>query len=114
MSCCFSKQDEQESEILSSFVSHQQAAAERVSTVVHWSKITKTALSKYFLDLTLRTSFHPLCRKELMTELEQDEMEQQTSFRLIQERSNLLEDNSSLSAYCQGLKSKLSLMKSPN
>lgn len=49
-----------------------------------------------------------------MTELEQDEMEQQTSFRLIQERSNLLEDNSSLSAYCQGLKSKLSLMKSPN
>uniref|UniRef100_I3JZG9 Mitogen-activated protein kinase kinase kinase 7 n=1 Tax=Oreochromis niloticus TaxID=8128 RepID=I3JZG9_ORENI len=53
-------------------------------------------------------------KKELTTELEQDEMEQQTSFRLIQERSNLLEDNSSLSAYCQGLKSKLSLMKSQN
>ncbi|XP_026007735.1 mitogen-activated protein kinase kinase kinase 7-like isoform X1 [Astatotilapia calliptera] len=53
-------------------------------------------------------------KKELMTELEQDEMEQQASFRLIQERSNLLEDNSSLSAYCQGLRSKLSLMKSQN
>uniref|UniRef100_G3NBB2 Mitogen-activated protein kinase kinase kinase 7 n=1 Tax=Gasterosteus aculeatus aculeatus TaxID=481459 RepID=G3NBB2_GASAC len=54
-------------------------------------------------------------RKEaLMSELEQDQREQHTSCRLIQEHSKLLEDNSSLSASCQGLRSKLSLIKSQN
>ncbi|XP_044022627.1 mitogen-activated protein kinase kinase kinase 7-like isoform X3 [Siniperca chuatsi] len=53
-------------------------------------------------------------KQELMSELEQDQREQQTSSRLMQEHSKLLEDNSSLSAHCQGLKSKLSLLKSQN
>ncbi|XP_045917886.1 mitogen-activated protein kinase kinase kinase 7-like isoform X2 [Micropterus dolomieu] len=53
-------------------------------------------------------------KQELMSELEQDQREQQTSSRLIQEHSKLLEDNSNLSAHCQGLKSKLSLIKSQN
>ncbi|XP_074547952.1 mitogen-activated protein kinase kinase kinase 7-like isoform X2 [Halichoeres trimaculatus] len=53
-------------------------------------------------------------KQELMSELEQDQREQQTSSRLIQEHSKLLEDNSSLSAHVQGLKSKLSLIKSQN
>lgn len=53
-------------------------------------------------------------KQELMAELEQDQREQQTSSRLIQEHSKLLEDNSSLLVYCQGLKSKLSLIKSQN
>uniref|UniRef100_A0AAQ6A7N5 Mitogen-activated protein kinase kinase kinase 7 n=1 Tax=Amphiprion ocellaris TaxID=80972 RepID=A0AAQ6A7N5_AMPOC len=53
-------------------------------------------------------------KQELMSELEQDQREQQTSSRLIEEHSKLLEENSNLSAYCQGLKSKLSLIKSQN
>uniref|UniRef100_A0A4W6BQE4 Mitogen-activated protein kinase kinase kinase 7 n=1 Tax=Lates calcarifer TaxID=8187 RepID=A0A4W6BQE4_LATCA len=53
-------------------------------------------------------------KQELMSELERDQREQQTSSRLIQEHSKLLEDNSHLSAYHQGLKSKLSLIKSQN
>nr|XP_020454948.1 mitogen-activated protein kinase kinase kinase 7-like [Monopterus albus] len=58
---------------------------------------------------------HLVRRKEdLMCELEQDQREQQTSSRLMQEHSKLLEDNSQLSTYCQGLKSKLSLIKSQN
>ncbi|XP_068573872.1 mitogen-activated protein kinase kinase kinase 7-like [Cebidichthys violaceus] len=53
-------------------------------------------------------------KEELMSELEQDQREQQTSSRLIQEHSKLLEDNSSLSANCQGLRSKLSPIKGQN
>ncbi|KAI3368055.1 hypothetical protein L3Q82_026868 [Scortum barcoo] len=53
-------------------------------------------------------------KQELMSELEQDQREQQTSSRLIQEHSKLLEDNSNLLAHFQGLKSKLSLLKSQN
>ncbi|XP_068999643.1 mitogen-activated protein kinase kinase kinase 7-like [Embiotoca jacksoni] len=53
-------------------------------------------------------------KQELVCELEQDQREQQTSSRLIQEHNKLLEDNSSLSAYCQGLRSKLGLVKSQN
>uniref|UniRef100_A0A671XAA8 Mitogen-activated protein kinase kinase kinase 7 n=1 Tax=Sparus aurata TaxID=8175 RepID=A0A671XAA8_SPAAU len=53
-------------------------------------------------------------KQELVLELEQDQREQQTSSRLIQEHSKLLEDNSTLSTHCQGLKSKLSLIKSQN
>ncbi|XP_051811685.1 mitogen-activated protein kinase kinase kinase 7-like [Acanthochromis polyacanthus] len=53
-------------------------------------------------------------KQELMSELEQEQREQQTSSRLIEEHSKLLEENSNLSAYCQGLKSKLSLIKSQN
>ncbi|XP_039992443.1 mitogen-activated protein kinase kinase kinase 7-like isoform X1 [Xiphias gladius] len=53
-------------------------------------------------------------KQELMSELEQDQREQQTSSRLIQEHSKLVEDNSHLSAYHQGLKSKLSLIKGQN
>lgn len=56
----------------------------------------------------------PVFRQELVLELEQDQREQQTSSRLIQEHSKLLEDNSTLSTHCQGLKSKLSLIKSQN
>ncbi|XP_031731730.1 mitogen-activated protein kinase kinase kinase 7-like isoform X3 [Anarrhichthys ocellatus] len=55
-----------------------------------------------------------LKQEELMSELEQDQREQQTSSRLIQEHSKLLEDNSSLSSNCQGLRSKLSLIKNQN
>uniref|UniRef100_A0A672J5I2 Mitogen-activated protein kinase kinase kinase 7 n=1 Tax=Salarias fasciatus TaxID=181472 RepID=A0A672J5I2_SALFA len=53
-------------------------------------------------------------KQELMAELEQDQREQQTSSRLIQEHSKLLEDNGNLLVRCQGLKSKLSLIKSQN
>ncbi|XP_062296930.1 mitogen-activated protein kinase kinase kinase 7-like isoform X1 [Scomber scombrus] len=53
-------------------------------------------------------------KQELMSELEEDQREQQTSNRLIQEHSKLLEDNSSLSTFCQGLKSNLSMIKSQN
>ncbi|XP_037833697.1 mitogen-activated protein kinase kinase kinase 7-like isoform X2 [Kryptolebias marmoratus] len=53
-------------------------------------------------------------KKELKTELEQEQREQQTSSRLIQEHAKLLEDNSSLSAYCQGLRSQLSRIQSQN
>uniref|UniRef100_A0A096M465 Mitogen-activated protein kinase kinase kinase 7 n=1 Tax=Poecilia formosa TaxID=48698 RepID=A0A096M465_POEFO len=58
---------------------------------------------------------HLLNRKEeLMAELEQEQKEQQTSSRLIQEHNKLLEDNSSLSAVCQDLRSRLSLIQSQN
>uniref|UniRef100_A0A8C2XQI5 Mitogen-activated protein kinase kinase kinase 7 n=1 Tax=Cyclopterus lumpus TaxID=8103 RepID=A0A8C2XQI5_CYCLU len=53
-------------------------------------------------------------KEELMSELEQDQREQQTSSRLLQEHGKLLEDNSSLSTDCQGLRSKLSLIKTQN
>uniref|UniRef100_A0A665WD33 Mitogen-activated protein kinase kinase kinase 7 n=1 Tax=Echeneis naucrates TaxID=173247 RepID=A0A665WD33_ECHNA len=53
-------------------------------------------------------------KQELMSELEQDQREQQTSSRLIQEHRKLLEDNSHLSGYHQDLKSKLSLIKTQN
>ncbi|XP_037652390.1 mitogen-activated protein kinase kinase kinase 7-like isoform X2 [Sebastes umbrosus] len=66
--------------------------------------------------LKVQAEIADLLRKKevLMSELEQDQREQQTSSRLIQEHSKLLEDNSSKSAYCQGLRSKLSLIKSQN
>ncbi|XP_023207980.1 mitogen-activated protein kinase kinase kinase 7-like isoform X1 [Xiphophorus maculatus] len=58
---------------------------------------------------------HLLNRKEeLIAELEQEQKEQQTSSRLIQEHNKLLEDNSSLSAVCQDLRSRLSLIQSQN
>ncbi|XP_043999443.1 mitogen-activated protein kinase kinase kinase 7-like isoform X2 [Gambusia affinis] len=58
---------------------------------------------------------HLLNRKEeLITELEQEQKEQQTSSRLIQEHNKLLEDNSSLSAVCQNLRSRLTLIQSQN
>ncbi|XP_014894842.1 mitogen-activated protein kinase kinase kinase 7-like isoform X2 [Poecilia latipinna] len=58
---------------------------------------------------------HLLNRKEeLMAELEQEQKEQQTSSRLIQEHNKLLEDNSSLSAVCRDLRSRLSLIQSQN
>ncbi|XP_038134664.1 mitogen-activated protein kinase kinase kinase 7-like [Cyprinodon tularosa] len=58
---------------------------------------------------------HQLNRKEeLMAELEQEQKEQQTSSRLMQEYSKLLEENSSLSTVCQDLRSKLSLIQSQN
>ncbi|KAG7510334.1 mitogen-activated protein kinase kinase kinase 7-like [Solea senegalensis] len=50
-------------------------------------------------------------KQELQSELEQDQGEQHTSSRLIQEHRKLLEDNGHLSSYHQGLKSKLSLIK---
>ncbi|XP_028250596.1 mitogen-activated protein kinase kinase kinase 7-like isoform X2 [Parambassis ranga] len=53
-------------------------------------------------------------KQELMSDLEQEQREQQTSSRLIQEYSKLLEENSNLSAFYEGLKSKLSLIKSQN
>ncbi|XP_056283730.1 mitogen-activated protein kinase kinase kinase 7-like [Pseudoliparis swirei] len=53
-------------------------------------------------------------KEELMSELEQDQREQQTSSRLLQEHGKLLEDNSSLSTDCKGLRSKLSLIKTQN
>ncbi|XP_071399103.1 mitogen-activated protein kinase kinase kinase 7-like [Centroberyx affinis] len=51
-------------------------------------------------------------KTELMSELEQDQRDQQTSSRLVQEHSKLLEDHSNLSAFYQGLKSKLGLIQS--
>ncbi|KAK1893892.1 Mitogen-activated protein kinase kinase kinase 7 [Dissostichus eleginoides] len=55
-----------------------------------------------------------LKKESLMSELEQEQREQQSSSRLIQEHGKLLEDNSSLSAYCQTLRGKLSLVQSQN
>ncbi|KAM9356160.1 mitogen-activated protein kinase kinase kinase 7-like isoform 2-T2 [Pholidichthys leucotaenia] len=58
---------------------------------------------------------HLLRRKqELTSELEQEQREQQTSSRLIQEHRKLVEDNNKLLAYYQGLKGKLSLIKGQN
>lgn len=54
----------------------------------------------------------PLLRQELISELEQEQREQQTSSRLIQEHSKLVEDNNQLAAYRQSLRNKLSLIKS--
>ncbi|XP_060938893.1 mitogen-activated protein kinase kinase kinase 7-like isoform X1 [Limanda limanda] len=53
-------------------------------------------------------------KQELMSELEVDQGEQHSSSRLIQEHRKLLEDNGHLSARHQGLKSKLSLIRSQN
>ncbi|XP_028994521.1 mitogen-activated protein kinase kinase kinase 7-like [Betta splendens] len=50
-------------------------------------------------------------KQELMSQLEQEQREQQSSSRLIQEHNKLLEDNGQLLAYKQDLKSKLSLMR---
>uniref|UniRef100_A0AAQ6IQX5 Mitogen-activated protein kinase kinase kinase 7 n=1 Tax=Anabas testudineus TaxID=64144 RepID=A0AAQ6IQX5_ANATE len=51
-------------------------------------------------------------KQELISELEQEQREQQTSSRLIQEHSKLVEDNNQLAAYRQSLRNKLSLIKS--
>ncbi|XP_019748107.1 mitogen-activated protein kinase kinase kinase 7-like [Hippocampus comes] len=51
-------------------------------------------------------------KQELFSELEEGQREHQTSSRVMQEHSKLLEDNSSLSAYCQGLRNQLSVIKS--
>ncbi|XP_056151650.1 mitogen-activated protein kinase kinase kinase 7-like isoform X2 [Lampris incognitus] len=51
-------------------------------------------------------------KKELVSEKEQDKKEQQNTSRLVQEHSKLLEENRSLSAYFQDLKSKLALILS--
>ncbi|KAM3870860.1 mitogen-activated protein kinase kinase kinase 7-like [Diretmus argenteus] len=51
-------------------------------------------------------------KEELMSELEQDQRDQQNSTRLVQEHGKLLEDNGSLSACYQGLKRKLGLIQS--
>lgn len=53
-------------------------------------------------------------KQELMLELEQDQREQQTSSRLLQEHGKLLEDNSSLSAYYQNLRGTLRLIQGQN
>ncbi|XP_057715919.1 mitogen-activated protein kinase kinase kinase 7-like isoform X2 [Corythoichthys intestinalis] len=50
-------------------------------------------------------------KQELISELEESERERQTSSRITQEHGKLLEDNSNLSAYCQVLRNKLSLIK---
>ncbi|KAF1375218.1 hypothetical protein PFLUV_G00237220 [Perca fluviatilis] len=71
-------------------------------------------MAQEYLKVQSEIAHLALRKQELMSELEQDQREQQTSSRLIQEHGKLLEDNSSLSAYCQGLKSKLSLIKSQN
>lgn len=71
-------------------------------------------MAQEYLKVQSEIAHLVLRKQELMSELEEDQREQQTSSRLIQEHSKLLEDNSSLSAYCQGLKSNLSLMKSQN
>ncbi|XP_068608355.1 mitogen-activated protein kinase kinase kinase 7-like [Brachionichthys hirsutus] len=51
-------------------------------------------------------------KQDLVSELEQEQKEQHTSSRHVQEHSKLLEDNSSLMSHHQGLRSKLSLIKS--
>ncbi|XP_078030996.1 mitogen-activated protein kinase kinase kinase 7-like isoform X3 [Epinephelus lanceolatus] len=71
-------------------------------------------MAQEYLKVQSEITHLVLRKQELMSELEQDQREQQTSSRLIQEHNKLLEDNNSLSAYCQGLKSKLSLIKSQN
>ncbi|XP_067351566.1 mitogen-activated protein kinase kinase kinase 7-like isoform X1 [Channa argus] len=53
-------------------------------------------------------------KQELMSELEQDQRENQTSSRLIQEHSKLLDDNNHLSACWQNLKSTFNRIKSQN
>ncbi|MEQ2266854.1 hypothetical protein XENORESO_019978 [Xenotaenia resolanae] len=53
-------------------------------------------------------------KEELTVELELEQKEQQSSLRLMQEHSKLLEDNSSLLTVCQDLRSKLSLTQSRN
>uniref|UniRef100_A0A8D0A8I0 Mitogen-activated protein kinase kinase kinase 7 n=1 Tax=Sander lucioperca TaxID=283035 RepID=A0A8D0A8I0_SANLU len=71
-------------------------------------------MAQEYLKVQSEIAHLALRKQELMSELEQDQREQQTSSRLIQEHSKLLEENSNMSAYCQGLKSKLSLIKSQN
>uniref|UniRef100_A0A8C6UQQ7 Mitogen-activated protein kinase kinase kinase 7 n=1 Tax=Neogobius melanostomus TaxID=47308 RepID=A0A8C6UQQ7_9GOBI len=50
-------------------------------------------------------------KQKLTLDLEQEQREQQTSTRLIQEHSKLKEDHSSLTSYCQVLKTKLRLIQ---
>ncbi|KAM4625213.1 mitogen-activated protein kinase kinase kinase 7-like isoform 2-T2 [Polymixia lowei] len=50
-------------------------------------------------------------KKELLSEREQDDREQQNTSRLVQEHSKLLEENRSLSTYYQDLKNKLGLIQ---
>lgn len=50
-------------------------------------------------------------KQKLTLDLEQEQREQQTSARLIQEHNKLKEDHSSLTSYCQGLKTKLRLIQ---
>lgn len=49
-----------------------------------------------------------------MCDLEEEQKEHQVTSRLFQEHSKLLEDNSSLTARCQNLRSQLSLIQSQN
>lgn len=53
----------------------------------------------------------PLCRKELIAELDQDEKDQQNTSRLVQEHKKLLEENKSLSTYYQKCKKQLELIR---
>uniref|UniRef100_A0A3B3CX03 Mitogen-activated protein kinase kinase kinase 7 n=1 Tax=Oryzias melastigma TaxID=30732 RepID=A0A3B3CX03_ORYME len=53
-------------------------------------------------------------KQELMCDLEEEQKEHQVTSRLFQEHSKLLEDNSSLTARCQNLRSQLSLIQSQN
>ncbi|XP_019940685.2 mitogen-activated protein kinase kinase kinase 7-like isoform X1 [Paralichthys olivaceus] len=71
-------------------------------------------MAQEFLKVQSEISHLVQRKQELMSELELDQGEQHTSSGLIQEHRKLLEDNSHLSAYHQGLKSKLTLMKSQN
>ncbi|XP_010771370.1 mitogen-activated protein kinase kinase kinase 7-like isoform X1 [Notothenia coriiceps] len=77
-----------------------------------WSSVS-SAKGDYNGSIPFLSSWLTL-RESLMSELEQEQREQQSSSRLIQEHGKLLEDNSSLSAYCQTLRGKLSLVQSQN
>lgn len=53
-----------------------------------------------------------MCRKELISELHQDERQQQNTSRLIQEHTKLLDENKSLSTYFHICKNKLERIQS--
>lgn len=53
-----------------------------------------------------------MCRKELISELDQDEREQQNTSRLVQEHNKLLDENKSLSTYFHICKNKLERIQS--
>uniref|UniRef100_A0A3P9K652 Mitogen-activated protein kinase kinase kinase 7 n=1 Tax=Oryzias latipes TaxID=8090 RepID=A0A3P9K652_ORYLA len=63
--------------------------------------------------LRVQSEIADLLRKkqELTCDLEEEQKEQQMTSRLFQEHSKLLEDNSSLTARCQNLRSQLSLIQ---
>ena len=50
-------------------------------------------------------------RKELIAELDQDEKDQQTTSRLVQEHKKLLEENQSLATYYHKCKKQLDLIR---